>query len=46
MLGIVGLTTGDVSGFINVCAGIVSLGAILWAHVAHKKELGRALGRY
>lgn len=37
--GVSGITTTDVSGFVNVWAGLVTLVCFIWAHVAHKKAL-------
>lgn len=34
-----GVTTADVNGFFNVCAGLVTLGCFVWSHRAHKKSV-------
>lgn len=43
LLGLPGITSQDVEGFMKVASGLISLAGIGWAHFAHKDELGRAL---
>ncbi len=37
---VTGFTSADVNGFVNVCAGLVTLVCFVWAHMAHKKAIG------
>jgi hypothetical protein len=38
LLGATGVTSSDISGFVNVVGAIVAMGAVLAAHIAHKSE--------
>lgn len=36
VFGVTGITSQDLTGFLNVTAAIISLVSFLWAHFAHK----------
>ena len=40
--GTTGVTTTDVSGFVNVLLGIITLVGIVWSHFAHKQAVTTA----
>jgi hypothetical protein len=40
--GVTGITSQDISGFLNVIFGIISVVSFIWAHVAHRKALAAA----
>ncbi len=40
--GLTGVTSADVTGFVNVILGIVTLVSIVWSHFAHKAEVTAA----
>lgn len=43
-IGVTGVTGTDISGFLTVIGGIVTLGAMFWARFAHKNEVAVAAG--
>jgi hypothetical protein len=42
LAGLTGITAADVSGFVSVVGAIVSFGAFVWSHIAHKNALSDA----
>lgn len=42
LAGLTGVTSADVSGFVTVVGSIVSLGAFIWSHIAHKNAVSAA----
>lgn len=39
LLGVSGVTSADVSGFVNVIVGLITLASILVGHIAHKNAV-------
>lgn len=38
-LGVTGITSQDLTGFMNVVFALISLGSFVWAHFAHKSAV-------